>query len=94
MLNLVASFQVLGTLMSLGLVILPAIAARFWVRGIDAAIAMSVLIACVSSVCGLLASYYWALPTGPAVVLVAGAACLFGALFGTQGSLRALTDRG
>ena len=34
-LNLIAAFQALGTLMALGLMILPAIAARFWTQNID-----------------------------------------------------------
>ena len=40
-LNLVAAFQALGTLMALGLMVLPAIASRFWAREIDAAIGFS-----------------------------------------------------
>ena len=34
--NLVAAFQALGTLMAVGLMMLPATAARFWVRSIGA----------------------------------------------------------
>ncbi len=35
-LNLVAGFQVLGTLMAVGLMMLPAVAARCWVRTLPA----------------------------------------------------------
>lgn len=86
--NLVASFQILGTLMSLGLILLPAIAARFWTRHIDRAIPIGVAIAAVSSAAGLLASYHLSLPSGPAVVLVAGAICAISAIAGRHGSVR------
>lgn len=86
--GLVASFQILGTLMSLGLMILPAIAARFWTDRVDGAIGLAVGIACVSSFAGLLVSYHGGLPAGPSVVLVVGAICLASVLFGRQGSVR------
>ena len=85
--NLIAAFQALGTLMALGLMILPAIAARFWSRNIDATLPISVLIALVSSFVGLLLSYYCQIPSGPAVILVAGALALFSVVFGRCGSL-------
>ena len=45
MLNLVAAFQTMGTLMALGLMILPALAARFWARNIDRIVPVSVVLA-------------------------------------------------
>ncbi|MDD3182435.1 MAG: metal ABC transporter permease [Alphaproteobacteria bacterium] len=88
MMNLVAAFQVLGTLMALGLMILPAVAARFWVRNIDKIIPVAMGFACFSAYTGLLASYYAHSPSGPAIVLVAGGVALFSALMGRVGSLR------
>lgn len=88
MLNLVAAFQVLGTLMALGLMILPALAARFWARNIDKIIPVAMILACVSAYVGLLVSYYAHAPSGSAIVLVAGAAALASALVGRVGSLR------
>ncbi len=87
--NLVASFQVLGTLLSLGLLLLPAMTARFWTTGIDRAMGMGVVLALASSFAGLLASYYADLPAGPSIVLVLGGACVFSALFGPHGSVAA-----
>lgn len=87
--NLVAAFQALGTLMALGLMILPALAARFWTRTIDAALPLSVLLALVAAPVGLLVSYHAKLPAGPAVVLTAGTLCLFSALCGRRGSVLA-----
>lgn len=88
MLNLVAAFQTLGTLMALGLMILPAIAARFWSRNIDVVVPLSVVFALGSSVAGLILSYHAGIPSGPSVVLVAGGAGILSAGFGTCGSVR------
>ena len=88
LINLVAAFQVLGTLMSLGLMILPAIAARFWLRNVDKLMAMSLGLACFSAYAGLLLSYHAHLPAGPSIVLVAGGTALLSALVGRVGSVR------
>jgi zinc/manganese transport system permease protein len=64
-LNLVAGFQALGTLMAVGIMILPAAAARFWANSIGGMLAVAATVAAVSSVAGLLASYHAGLPSGP-----------------------------
>ncbi len=86
-LNLVAAFQTIGTLMAMGVMVLPAISARFWSRSVDSAIGLSVAIAACSTYIGLLLSYHCALPSGPAIVLSAGAAYVVSVLFGTNGSV-------
>lgn len=73
-LNLLAAFQALGTLMSVGLMMLPAIASRHWARSVGGMAYAAVGLAAGASVAGLLASYHADLPTGPAVVLGAGLA--------------------
>lgn len=88
MLNLVAAFQVLGTLMALGLMLLPSIAARFWARNIDWIIPVSILFACFSAYLGLLLSYHAQVPAGPAIVLVAGGVAILSAVVGRVGSVR------
>lgn len=88
-LNLVAAFQALGTMMALGVMVLPAIAARFWTRSIDGAIGFSVGFALATSVVGLLMSYHYNLPSGPAIVLTAGLLYIASLLVGTYDSLRA-----
>ena len=80
--NLVGGFQALGTLLSVGLMILPGAAARFWTGRLLPMIAVAVALGIVSGVAGLLVSYHAALPSGPAIVLSAGilyAASLFAA---------------
>jgi zinc/manganese transport system permease protein len=86
--NLVASFQALGTLMALGLMILPAIATRFWTRNIDIAMPIGIGIAMLGSYIGLLLSYDYKLPSGPTVVLLIGGIAVISALLGRHGSMR------
>src|SRR5262249_38075780 len=86
-LNLVAAFQALGTLMALGLMLLPAIAVRFWTQSIDGAVGLSILTSFAASYLGLLISYYGDVPSGPAIVLTAGTFYLLSILFGRYGSL-------
>lgn len=78
----VAGFAALGTLMSVGLMMLPAVAARHWSRFLGGQVRAAVLIALLASVLGLLGAWHLDLPAGPAVVLGAGSAWLLSALFG------------
>ena len=82
--NLVAGFQALGTLMSVGLMMLPAVTARLWVRRIGAMMAIAAAIALVCGAAGLLFSYYVNIPSGPAIILFCGGFYLFSVLFGAQ----------
>jgi zinc/manganese transport system permease protein len=84
--NLVSAFQALGTLMALGLMLLPAIASSFWTRKVDSAILLSVSIAIISSYIGLILSYHTNTPSGPMVVMICGIVCLYSVLFGKRGS--------
>ena len=52
--NLVAGFQALGTLMSVGLMMLPAITARLWAKNMGMLILLSVLLALFCGFAGLL----------------------------------------
>ena len=70
--NLVAGFQALGTLMSVGLMMLPAISARLWARSMSGLLLLSMATALVCGVGGLLFSYYIEIPSGPAIILWCG----------------------
>ena len=73
-LNLLAAFKSLGTLMAVGLMILPATAARYWVATITHYLILTFVFAIISCWIGLILSFYLSdVPTGPAIVLVAGA---------------------
>ncbi|MFC3942350.1 metal ABC transporter permease [Pseudomonas gingeri NCPPB 3146 = LMG 5327] len=88
-LNLVIGFQAIGALMVVGLMMLPAIASRFWSRRLPVLMAIAALIGCVSVTLGLLLSFYYSLPSGPAIVLVAGGFYLLSVVFGpVHGLLR------
>ncbi|MEO6014455.1 MAG: zinc ABC transporter permease AztB [Devosia sp.] len=84
-LNLVGGFQALGTLLAVGLMMLPAAAARFWVRSIEAVIGLAVLTGMASAYLGLLLSFHLSVASGPAIVLVAGAAYVVSLIFGRRG---------
>lgn len=86
-LNLVAGFQALGTLLSVGLMILPAAAARFWTQRVEMMCLCAIAIGLASSLSGLLLSYHAALPSGPAIILSAGAAYLASLIAGPRGAL-------
>ncbi|KAA3653872.1 MAG: metal ABC transporter permease [Proteobacteria bacterium] len=71
-LNLVAGFHALGTLMAVGIMVLPAAGARLLSDRLDTMLALSVGFALAGSVGGLLTSYHLDVPAGPAVVMSLG----------------------
>lgn len=87
-LNLVSGFQSLGTLLSLGIMMLPAITARFWVEKIWGLFFTSILMALLSGVIGLWLSYYQDWPSGPSIVLTSGTFYVISLTLGPQGSVR------
>jgi zinc/manganese transport system permease protein len=93
--NLVGGYQALGTLLAVGIMMLPAVASRFWARDITGMIAVAIGCAAVSGYAGLLVSYHHNLPSGPAIILMAGALYLLSVAFGPAGGLfwRALPQR-
>lgn len=86
-LNLVAGFQILGTLMSVGLMILPAASARFWSRHLAWMLAAAMTLAVAAAVIGLMLSWRFSLPAGPAVVLSAALLFFLSILAGPCGGL-------
>ena len=86
--NLVAGFHALGTLMAVGIMVLPAASARLWVRSVPALMALATALALVASVAGLLLSYHVEWPTSPAIVLCLGATYLGSLVLGRQGLWR------
>ena len=86
-LNLVSGFQALGTLMAVGIMLLPAVAARFWAQDVSGLIVVAVACAFAASLSGLLLSYYSSVPTGPAIILIAGMFYLTSILIGVKGGL-------
>jgi zinc/manganese transport system permease protein len=86
-LNLVGGFIALGTLLAVGILILPAVIARFWARDITRMVGIAVIAAMLSGYAGLLASHHADLPAGPAVILTAGVLYVLSVLVGPVGGL-------
>lgn len=85
--TLVTGFQVLGTLMVVGIMMLPATAARFWGATVGRQMVLAALLGVVSSVLGLLLSFHANVPASPAIILVAGALYFLSLLAGPHGGL-------
>lgn len=88
-LNLVGGFEALGTLLAVGLMMLPAAAARFWTRRLEPMCALAVAIGFGSSFVGLLVSYHLSAASAPAIILTAGAAYCLSLAFAPRGLLAA-----
>ncbi|EJF82057.1 metal ABC transporter permease [Bartonella doshiae] len=71
-LNLVGGFQSLGTLLSVGIMMIPAISARFWLSRLGPICVLSTFFGITASICGLLLSFHLSLPSGPAIIIAAG----------------------
>ncbi|MEZ5923851.1 MAG: zinc ABC transporter permease AztB [Hyphomicrobiaceae bacterium] len=84
-LNLVGGFQALGTLLSVGLMMLPAATTRFWTRRLELMCLIAIMSGIISSIVGLLLSYHLSLPSGPSIILTAGALYIASMLFGPLG---------
>jgi zinc/manganese transport system permease protein len=85
--NLVNGFQALGTLLAVGLMILPAGIARFWSRDITGMICIAVVSAIVAGYAGLVLSFQTKVPSGPAIILVATLLYMGSVLFGSVGGV-------
>jgi zinc/manganese transport system permease protein len=88
-LNMVADFQAMGTLMAVAIIMLPAIAARFWAREVWSMIAVAMGVGAISGAAGLTIAYHAAVPSGPCITLVAGSFYLFSLGFGRRDSFGA-----
>ncbi|PWC16919.1 metal ABC transporter permease [Brenneria corticis] len=86
-LNLVAGFQLLGTLMAVGMMMLPAACARFWTQRLPVMLATAVALGMAASLIGLLWSYYADLPAGPAIILTVTLFFCFSVCFGRNGGM-------
>ena len=86
-LNLISAFHAFGTLLGVGIIIIPAAIARFWTRDVTRLIVLAVAGGLIAGWVGLYVSFYAAVPSGPAVTLVAGVLYLASVAFGPVGGL-------
>ncbi len=85
--NLLAGFQVLGTLMVVGMMILPALSARFLGKTVGWQIIIAVFLGMLSSYIGMVFSYHINVPTSASIILSAGVCYLLALSFGPYGGL-------
>ena len=91
--NLVAGFQALGTLMAVGMMIIPAVISQLWVRTLPAMLVVAATVASLSGFVGLLISYHLAFASGPAIILTASLFYGISLLAGPSGAVRRLFNR-
>lgn len=87
-LNLVAGFHALGTLLVVGIMMLPAGTARLWSDDVAAMLGIAVVAAMFANLVGLLVSYHFGLASGPAIILVAGLVYVASLVLAPLGLLR------
>lgn len=91
--NLVAGFQALGTLMAVGLMMLPAAIAQLWARTLPVMMLIAALAATASGFIGLVASFHLGFASGPTIILVASLVYGASLLVGPSGVIRRLFPR-
>lgn len=91
--NLVAAFQALGTLMAVGLMMLPAAVARLWATTLPGMMGLACLVAALSGLIGLVLSFHVSLASGPTIVLTASVFYIASVLFGRGGVARRVISR-
>jgi zinc/manganese transport system permease protein len=89
-LNLVAGFQALGTLMAVGLMMLPASVAQLWTHSLPKLVIVATSVAAISGYAGLIVSFHFGLASGPSIVLTASVFYGLSLLFSPSGALRRL----
>lgn len=87
-LTIVASLKAVGVVLVLSLLITPAASAYLLVNRLHLVMLLGIIIGVISSIAGMYLSYYYNLPSGPAIVLVASGIFVLAFLFSpSQGLL-------
>ncbi|MCE2705994.1 MAG: metal ABC transporter permease [Proteobacteria bacterium] len=80
-LNLVIDFQILGTILVIGLMMLPASCAKLLAKSLNNMLIIAILSSLIASFAGIILSYYCNLPTGPSIVIFNGALYIMAILY-------------
>lgn len=91
--NLVSGFQTLGTLMAVGMMMLPAIISQFWNFSLPVMFVASALSAIFSGFVGLLISYHLGFPSGPSIILTSGFIYVISLLLSPRGVVQRFIKR-
>jgi len=86
-LNLVAGFRAFGALMTVGLMMIPAAASRFWARSYVGQAGAAVLISALSSGAGLILAHRFGAEPGAIMILTAAGLFVLSALVGSNNGL-------
>jgi zinc/manganese transport system permease protein len=86
-LNLVGGFQALGTLLAVGMMMLPAASARLITDDMTVMIAIAAAQGILAGYAGLVISFYAGLPSGALIILVAGVLYLLALIISPAGGL-------
>ena len=87
-LTIVASMQTVGVVLVISLLVGPGITAYLLVKELHLMMGVGAMLGIVTSISGVYASYYWNIPSGPAIVLVTFGLFLLALLFSpSQGIL-------
>ncbi|AHC73808.1 high-affinity zinc transport system permease protein [Candidatus Endolissoclinum faulkneri L5] len=91
--NLVAGFQALGSLMAVGMMILPAVIAKLWARTLPAMTLIAAVSAVTSGFFGLLASYHLGFASGPSIIISASLIYILSLIFAPYGARTSIYNR-
>jgi zinc/manganese transport system permease protein len=69
-LNLIASFQAIGTLMGIGIMVIPSISLRFWTNNLFKIIIFSIITALLSSYIALIISFHVNISCSPLIIII------------------------
>jgi manganese/iron transport system permease protein len=87
-LTIVASMQTVGVVLVISLLVGPGITAYLLVKELHLMMGVGAILGIITSISGVYASYYWNIPSGPAIVLVTFGLFLLALLFSpSQGIL-------
>jgi zinc/manganese transport system permease protein len=86
-LNLVGGFQALGTLLAVGMMMLPAASSMLITADMTAMIGIAAAQGMLAGYAGLVISFHAGLPSGPLIILMAGLLYLLALVFGPAGGL-------
>lgn len=86
-LNLIASFQAIGTLMGIGIMVIPSISLRFWTNNILKIIIFSVITALLSSYVALIISFNVNISCSPLIIIILSSFFLLSFIIGKRNGI-------
>lgn len=86
-LNLIASFQAIGTLMGIGIMVIPSISLRFWTNNLFKIIIFSVITALLSSYVALIISFNVNISCSPLIIIILSSFFLLSFIIGKRNGI-------